>query len=787
MKMKLVQWTLALLLLAPCTQAQSIWNPTHLANVKQSIHQPFYATAYEGLKAEADRLLDVRPLSVMMKEKTPASGDKHDYMSQARYYWPDPSKPDGLPYIARDGESNPELNKLDRNRLGATANRVTTLSLAWYFSGEEKYAQKATELIRTWFFNKDTRMNPNLEYAQMIPGHNNGKGRCYGVLDSYSFVEMLDAVKLLETSKSFTAKDAKELKAWFGKLLNWILTSPQGQEESRQANNHSTAYDAQVIAIALYTGNLKVAREVINSVPTKRIYTQIEPDGRQPHELRRTLAFGYSQYNLTHLLDIFCMAQKIGLKIDDATSADGRNFYKAMDFLAKYVGKDVKDWPYQQISEWDYKQQEFCKDLYRTSLLNPSRKDYLRLAQAHRVIDWADRFNLLYVQPTDVDNAYAFACKQLTFAIDCANKAKKEEQNAAKRRVTPRTLHKDGSLALVHPHDWCSGFFPGSLWQVYAYTHDDYWRQQAISFTWPIEEAKWHKGTHDLGFMMYDSFGKAYELTGERSYKDVVLQSAKTLITRYSPKVKSIRSWDHNRDKWQYPVIIDNMMNLEMLFRATQLTGDSIYWKVAVNHANTTLKNHFRPDYSSYHVVDYDSQTGDVRMKCTHQGYSDDSFWSRGQAWGLYGYTMSYRFTKDPAYLKQAEGIASFFLNLPNMPEDFVPYWDMKAPEVDGLKTHVAVQGVPRDASAAAIFASGLYELCNYVSAEKSKQYRAIADKIVTSLNNHYQAAPGTACGFLLLHSTGHLPGNSEIDVPLNYADYYYLEALARKAASDNR
>lgn len=787
MKMKLVQWTLALLLLAPCTQAQSIWNPTHLANVKQSIHQPFYATAYEGLKAEADRLLDVRPLSVMMKEKTPASGDKHDYMSQARYYWPDPSKPGGLPYIARDGESNPELNKLDRNRLGATANRVTTLSLAWYFSGEEKYAQKATELIRTWFFNKDTRMNPNLEYAQMIPGHNNGKGRCYGVLDSYSFVEMLDAVKLLETSKSFTAKDAKELKAWFGKLLNWILTSPQGQEESRQANNHSTAYDAQVIAIALYTGNLKVAREVINSVPTKRIYTQIEPDGRQPHELRRTLAFGYSQYNLTHLLDIFCMAQKIGLKIDDATSADGRNFYKAMDFLAKYVGKDVKDWPYQQISEWDYKQQEFCKDLYRTSLLNPSRKDYLRLAQAHRVIDWADRFNLLYVQPTDVDNAYAFACKQLTFAIDCANKAKKEEQNAAKRRVTPRTLHKDGSLALVHPHDWCSGFFPGSLWQVYAYTHDDYWRQQAISFTWPIEEAKWHKGTHDLGFMMYDSFGKAYELTGERSYKDVVLQSAKTLITRYSPKVKSIRSWDHNRDKWQYPVIIDNMMNLEMLFRATQLTGDSIYWKVAVNHANTTLKNHFRPDYSSYHVVDYDSQTGDVRMKCTHQGYSDDSFWSRGQAWGLYGYTMSYRFTKDPAYLKQAEGIAGFFLNLPNMPEDFVPYWDMKAPEVDGLKTHVAVQGVPRDASAAAIFASGLYELCNYVSAEKSKQYRAIADKIVTSLNNHYQAAPGTACGFLLLHSTGHLPGNSEIDVPLNYADYYYLEALARKAASDNR
>ena len=339
--------------------------------------------------------------------------------------------------MSRDGESNPELNKLDRNRLGATASRVTTLALAWYFSGEEKYAQKATEL------------------------------------DSYSFVEMLDAVKLLEQSKSFTAKDSKQLQAWFGKLLNWILTSPQGQEESRQANNHSTAYDAQVIAIALYTGNLKVAREVINAVPAKRIFTQIEPDGRQPHELRRTLAFGYSQYNLTHLLDIFCMAEKIGIRIDNATSPDGRNFYRAMDFLAQYTGKDVKEWPYQQISEWDYKQQEFCKDLYRAGLLNPARKDYLRLSKAHRVIQWKDRFNLLYVQPSEVDNAYAFACKQLEFAMQCADKAKKEEKNAARRRVMPRSIHKDGSLAMIHPHDWCSGFFPGSLWQVYAYTHDD--------------------------------------------------------------------------------------------------------------------------------------------------------------------------------------------------------------------------------------------------------------------------------------------------------------------------
>lgn len=620
----------------------------------------------------------------------------------------------------------------------------------------------------------------------MIPGWYNNKGRCYGVLDSYSFVEMLDAVVLLEESNSFTSKDSKKLKTWFTQLLNWIWTSPQGQEESNQKNNHSTAYDAQVIAFALYTGDFKLAGEVISAIPRKRIFTQIEPDGSQPYELRRTLAFGYSQYNLAHLIDIFQMARKIDQKIDGMTSADGRNFYKAMDFLVPYMGKKVTDWPYQQISGWEGKRQEFCMDLYRAYLLNPKRKDYLKLYKANRKLDFSDRFNLLYIRATDVDNAYAFAAEQLELAIKCADKAKREEQNAAKRRVSPRSMNKDGSLAMVHPHDWCSGFFPGSLWQVYAYTNDDYWRMQAISFTWPIEEAKKHKGTHDLGFMMNDSFGKAYELTGERSYLDVVLQSARTLITRYDDKVKCIRSWDHNRDKWEYPVIIDNMMNLEMLFRATQLTGDSIFWKIAVNHANTTMKNHFRPDFSSYHVVDYDPQTGGVRMKCTHQGYSDDSFWSRGQGWALYGYAMCYRFTKDSAYLKQAECVADFFLNLPNMPEDFVSYWDMKAPGVDRVNSPVVTDSVPRDASAAALIASGLYELSTYVIPEKSKYYRSIADKIVENLNRHYQAKPGTAYGFLLLHSTGHFPAGSEIDVPLSYADYYYLEALSRKEALDN-
>jgi len=787
-----------LLLVAAIAHSQSIWNADHLSRVKQNIDKPYYSEAYSQLLSNADALLDAEPLSVMMKEKVPGSGDKHDYMSQARYYWPDPSKPDGLPYISRDGVSNPELNKLDRNRLGNTASRVITLSLAWYFSGDEKYAQKATQLLRAWFLDKGTRMNPNLEYAQMIPGRNNNKGRSFGLIDSYSFVEMLDAVALLEQSKSFTPKDSKRLKKWFGDLTEWMLSSPQGIEESNAANNHSVAYDTQIIAFLIYAGKIDKAKEIINSVPERRVFAQIEPDGAQPHELRRTISFHYSHYNLAHFVDIMTMARKLGMNVDKKTSADGRNIYKAADYLTPYLGKNARQWEYQQLNGIDGTVQDLCQTLYRaaTYLILPDAnadeemksraKKYLSIYRENRVYNPSDRFNLLFYEADDVDNAYAFATRQMEYAVKEADKARKMEGNAKKRKVMPRSINKDGSLAMVGSYDWCSGFFPGSLWQIYAYTNDDSWRQTAISWTWPIEEAKWHKGTHDLGFMMNNSFGKAYDMTGEKSYKDVVIQSASTLISRYNPIVKSIRSWDHNRDKWKFPVIIDNMMNLEMLFRATELTGDSTYWNIAVAHANTTMKNHFRNDYSSYHVVDYDPETGAVRSKCTHQGYADDSYWSRGQGWGLYGFTMCYRYTGDEAYLKQGENIADFFISLGNMPGDGIPYWDMKMPSVEDCTPENVNKDIPRDASSAAIIASGLYELCVYVAPEKGARYKAYADKIVDSLNNNYQAKPGSDYGFLLLHSTGHHPGGSEIDVPLNYADYYYLEALARKQRLEN-
>lgn len=762
----------ALLLMSAGTQAQSVLDAQHLLYVKQHLSDPSYAQAYKALKKQAEHDLVMKPLTVMSKDYIPSSGSKHDYVSLARYAWPDQTKPNGLPYIMRDGISNPELNKFDRNKLSAMTGAIYRLSLAYFFSGNEKYAKKATELIHIWFLDKTTRMNPNLRYAQHIPGE--ADGRCYGVIDAYSFVEMLDGVQLLEKSKSFTVKDSRKLKAWFSQFLKWLLTHPQAIEESNQKNNHAIAYDVQVAAYSLYTGNRKVFSDVLAYFPKRRIAAQIAPDGSQPHELHRTLAFGYSQYNLHHIIDLMLMVKHQGLDFRKYGICDEHSFFKAMDFLAPYMGKSVKLWPYLQISGWEEKQQEMACDFYRAYTLDESRKDYLHIYQQVKYRDWSDLFVLLYETPTKIDNAMARANEQLRYALKCTAEVRK---TAKGDKITPRSIDKNGNLVLVGPKDWCSGFFAGTLWQMYQYSHEQYWRENAVSNTWLIESAKWHKGTHDLGFMIGDSFGKAYQLTGEQSYRDVMLQAARTLCTRFSPKVGCIRSWDHNADKWKFPVIIDNMMNLEMLFEAYQLTGDKGFYDIAVSHANVTMKNHFRGDYSSFHVVDYDPMTGTVRSRITHQGFSDDSFWSRGQGWALYGYTMCYRYTHDRRYLEQAKNVAKFLFSLKNMPEDGIFYWDMKDP---------AIPDAPRDASSAALVASAFYELQGYVDAELGKQYKAYADKIVNSLIDHYQAPVGSNQGFLLLHSTGHKPGNSEIDVPINYADYFYMEALRRKELLDN-
>lgn len=334
--------------------------------------------------------------------------------------------------------------------------------------------------------------------------------------------------------------------------------------------------------------------------------------------------------------------------------------------------------------------------------------------------------------------------------------------------VSPRTL-ENGELKLVASKDWTSGFFAGELWYLYELTKSNKWKQEAIKFTAPIEQEKFNGKTHDMGFKVYCSFGNAYRLTKNEHDKEVIIQAAKTLATRFNPKVGAIRSWDHHADQWDFPVIIDNMLNLELLFEAAKLTGDSSFYKIAVAHANTTMKNHFRKDFSTWHVVSYNPETGEVEKKQTHQGYSDASAWARGQAWAIYGYTMCYRETKDPKYLEQAQNIAKFIFNNKNMPADLIPYWDFDAPNIPNE---------PRDASAAAVISSALFELSTY--AKTSNDYLQKAQQILQNLSKNYTSPVGENKGFILLHSTGSKPHNGEVDVPLSYADYYYLEAITR-------
>ena len=334
----------------------------------------------------------------------------------------------------------------------------------------------------------------------------------------------------------------------------------------------------------------------------------------------------------------------------------------------------------------------------------------------------------------------------------------------------PKSI-KDGKLETSDCYWWCSGFFPGELWYLYENNPTPELKKYAGLFTERLEKVQHVTDNHDVGFMLYCSYGNGYRLTQNPAYKDVLVTGAGSLSTRFNPMIKAIRSWDFtNNGKWQYPVIIDNMMNLELLFEASRLSGDSTFYNIARKHADTTMANHFREDNSCYHVVDYDPETGEVRKRQTAQGYADESAWARGQAWALYGYTMCYRYTHDAKYLEQAEKVYNFIFNNKNLPEDLVPYWDFDAPNIPNE---------PRDASAAACTASALYELSTYLP---DKGYKETADRIMESLASpSYRAKVGTNGNFILMHSVGSIPHGAEIDVPLNYADYYFLEGLMRK------
>ena len=349
--------------------------------------------------------------------------------------------------------------------------------------------------------------------------------------------------------------------------------------------------------------------------------------------------------------------------------------------------------------------------------------------------------------------------------------------------LNPRAFEK-GRVVHVPPEDWTSGFHPGSLWLLLELSGDEAWRPIAKRHSAAIEEAKrvtWH---HDTGFMVQCGFGNGHRM-GETTYADIMVEAARSLAMRFRPAAGVIQSWDTGSGwmatrGWECPVIIDNMMNLELLMNATIISGDPVFAKIARSHADTTLERHYRSDGSCFHVVDFRLADGAVRSRETAQGASDASAWDRGQAWGVYGFAVMHRFTGEGRYLERSLASLDFIERHPRYPADGVPFWDFDAPGLDknGLAGMGGKGGEPRDASAAAILASALYEL----SDQTGSHCRDWADRILCSLGSPgYRAATGTNGGFFLLHSTGSLPHGREIDVPLNYADYYYLEALCRR------
>lgn len=342
--------------------------------------------------------------------------------------------------------------------------------------------------------------------------------------------------------------------------------------------------------------------------------------------------------------------------------------------------------------------------------------------------------------------------------------------------LMPKTF-ENGSNKTSETWWWTSGFYPGTLLYLYEYSKDKELLKLAQDKLKILEKEKLNTTTHDLGFMLYCSFGNAMRITGDTTrYKEILTTGASSLATRYSPVTRAIRSWDHDN----FPVIIDNMMNLEFLTSTSRLSGDKRFYDIAVTHANTTMKNHYRKDVSCYHVVDYDPKTGGIIKKKTNQGAFDESAWARGQAWGLYGYAMMYRETGNKQYLSFAEKIAGYMLGHPNMPADLIPYWDFNAPDLPAGNKYAKYSRY-RDASTASLMASAFIEMSTMVKGKTSKAYLKTAETILVNLSSAaYKAPIGTNGGYILEHSVGSLPHNSEVDVPLTYADYYYVEALLR-------
>lgn len=343
-----------------------VWNLESL-NAAKSINSEAKRNIIQG----ADKVLSNKLSSVIEKTLMPPSGDIHDYISCGPYWWPDPVNPKA-PYIRKDGESNAGVLTPDKKNLSIMTKGIIQLSLAYFFTDDEKYALKAIENLKIWFLNSETKMNPNLNFGQTIFGHNDGKGRGAGMIETYTFVEMLDGIELLKNSAAYKKSDEVELKKWFSEFLNWMMTSEVGNQEHKAKNNHGTAFDVLATRIAIFIDKPDVAQKYIHEFPVKRIFAQIEPDGSQPFELVRTRALHYSTFNLAHMSDMCCIAKSENEYLFDLKSTDNRSIPKAFEFLSQFAGKEQSQFPYKQITDWETAQSNLIQQLYRADKLHES-------------------------------------------------------------------------------------------------------------------------------------------------------------------------------------------------------------------------------------------------------------------------------------------------------------------------------------------------------------------------------------------------------------------------------
>src|SRR5437764_5599729 len=350
--------------------------------------------AWARLEREAQKALSEGPFSVVNKSVTPPSEDKHDYMTQAPYFWPDPKSPNGLPYIRRDGERNPEINKItDHQSLDKIEAGVETLALAYYFKGDEAYAAKAVQLLRAFFLDRATRMNPNLEYAQFIPSVNTGRGIC--LIETRGLTRVVDAIGLLAGSKALSGEDDRGLREWYGKFLQWMLDSKNGREEAAAKNNHGTYYDLQIVSYALFVGRKDLARQVLEQAREKRIAAQIESDGRQPLELARTKAWSYSNGNLDGLMELATLGERVGVDLWNFQTHDGRSIRKALDFLTPIAIGEGK-WQFQELG--GIKPESLFSLMRRAAAVYRDKQYQASMAKVP-ALDAADRSRLLLRQP----------------------------------------------------------------------------------------------------------------------------------------------------------------------------------------------------------------------------------------------------------------------------------------------------------------------------------------------------------------------------------------------------